>query len=189
MNIRSNRFFFLFIFGLILVSCTTTNSKFLGEVEKLEESVASSEKAFLAVDTATIGKYLRTSNVNLQYFQDNNIDTLDKQTAILISDYAASRKSLRRLLEQYNDIAQEINYTKKQLLALKTDVTNNALGEEKFSVYYSSEVKAVDRLNELIDNMVQWDSSAIKMYESKSPPFEKILQNLKNNIEKQTLKS
>ena len=160
-------------------SCSTPDAGFIAEVEKLEKTIALSEQSLQALDTSKIGAYFRKSNEHLQFIQENTKDTIDKQTAILLSDYSASRKSLRMFLENYSDALKELQYSKNQLFALKTDVENNLMAEDKFADYYSSESKSVEKLNELIQNTVQWYASAVKMYEVKSPLVEKIVSEMK----------
>lgn len=111
-------------------------------------------------------------------------DTINKETAILISDYAASRKSMKMFLDNYGSIIQEVEYTKDQLEALKSDLKNSAIPEDKFSDYFGNEVKSVEKLKELINNLLQWHDSAIIMYETKNQAIDKLLDTLnpgKNN--------
>ena len=84
-------------------------------------------------------------------------------------------------LENYNDVMKELSYSKTQLYSMKTDIDNNLMPEDKFTDYYSSESKSVEKLQELVQNLVQWYDSALKMYEAKSPAVEKIISQLKQN--------
>lgn len=176
--------FFLFFTGFLAISCGTPNTKFIAEVEKLEETLKRVEQELQVVDTSKIGAYLRISNENLKFIQENFKDTMNKETAILISDYSASRKSLRMFNENYSDIMKELAYSKTQLYSMKTDIENNLMAEDKFTDYYSSESKSVEKLAELIQNLVQWYGSAIKMYEAKSPGVEEIVSQMKENQER-----
>ena len=63
-------------------------------------------------------------------------------------------------LENYTDVRQEFNYSKMQLYSMKSDIENNRMPEDKFSDYYSSESKSVERLVELADKILNGITSA-----------------------------
>lgn len=165
--------------GILLTSCGNRNEKFFAEVEKLEETLARAEESLKVIDTSKTGEYYRISNENLTFIHDNFKDTMNRETTLMIADYAASRKSLRMLMENYTDVTKELAYSRTQLSSLKADIQNNLMAEDKFTDYYASESKSVEKLDELVQNLVQWYDSALKMYETKSPPVEKFISRLK----------
>lgn len=168
--------------ALLIVSCSS-NDRFLADVEKLEETLTKAEESLKAVDTSKTGEYFRISNEKLKFIQENFKDTMDRETTLIIADYAASRKSLRMFMENYSDVTKELDYSRSQLAALKADIQKGLMPEDKFTDYYSSESKSVEKLDELVQNLVQWYDSALKMYEAKSPPVEKIISSLKEKQE------
>ncbi len=169
----------VFFSGFLLISCSDSNSKFISEVDKLGSTLLLAEQSIKVVDTGKIRQFLIKSNENLRFIQENYSDTMARETALLISDYSASRKSLRMFLENFSDVGREINYSKNQLFALKTDLENNLMEEGKFTDYFASESKSVEKLDDLSKNLLHWYETAIKMYEEKSPAVEKIIKEMK----------
>lgn len=185
MNINLPKSWVSFFISLLLFSCGAPDSRFISQVESLEKTIFASEQSLQGIDTSKIGNYFRISNENLKFIQEN-MDTMDKQTAILVADYSASRKSLRMFLENYSDVSKELGYSKKQLNDLKTDIEKNLVAEDKFTDYYSAESKSVDKLSELVENLVQWYSSALKMYEAKSPAVERLILQMREEKERKS---
>jgi hypothetical protein len=163
---------------LFLPACGTPDAKFLAEVEKLENTLAKAEASLKVVDTSRISNYLHASNENLRIISESFRDTMNKDTAILIADYAASRKSLRMFLENYSDVLKELDYSGSQLQAMRSDIENNLMPEDKFTDYIFTEAKSVERLEELVENLLQWYGSALRMYEEKNPYIEKIIRDM-----------
>ncbi len=165
----------ILFFSISLFSCGTRNAQFVSQVEELEETIQKAQQSIVTIDTSKIGNALRISTGNLKFIQENFKDTMDKETAFLMSDYSASRKSLKRLLENYSDVIRELSYSQSQLANLKLDVENNVMEEQKFNDYYSSESKSVEKLDEYAKNIVEWYASALRMYEEKNSAVEKIV--------------
>lgn len=173
-SLKVTAFAFVFLF-----SCSSQNTRFLAEVEKLEAEISKCSDSLQLADTSLTGNLLRKSSENLKFIQDNFHDTMPKEIAIILSDYSASRKSLRMFQQSYSDAVQELNFSRNQLAALKTDIQNSLMDENQFADFYSSESKSVEKLNELVKNLVVWHQSAIRMNETKSPPVEKFISELK----------
>lgn len=175
LQITVQTFFFVFF----LFSCGTRNAQLISEVEKLEEQLKKAQQSIASIDTSKIGNYLQISTENLKYIQENYKDTLNKENAFLLSDYSSARKSLKRFSEQYSDVIRELSYTQAQLSALKADVENNIVDEQKFSDYFNAESKSVEKLAELTNNLNNWYASALRVYEEKNPSIEKFISQLK----------
>jgi len=173
-------FILLAITAVVLAACSPGyNKEQMAKADSLLGHLDNVTTKLESMDTVIVDKYYRTANEALKFIQDNYTDTMEKEAGFLLSDYQVTRKSLRRLRETYIEEVDMLEYSRKQLSDLKTDIKNNLLTEEHFNEYFNAESEAVSRLIESIENMSSWHQSTIKKFEERNPKVQKIVEELK----------
>lgn len=173
-------YFFTFLIFFCWTSCQDEKvSGRLTKVDYLLNRVDSVESTLTQTDTVAANANIKTVGELLGYIQKNYHDTMTKQTGFLMSDFHGSRKSFKRLLENYHKEYKELKYTRNQLNDLRSDITNQILNDTTFNRYYSAEKNAVDRLYESVQNLSVWEASCKKHFNQRYLPVRELVEKLK----------
>ena len=139
------RFIPLSIGLLLIFSCNNTNKKEIDEIDELLEIINKTENKLLALDTAKIFESKRQIVLDFKNYTQFT-DTIKKEEALRIDDIFGTKKKFIRIHKYYTSILENLNYSKLQLNALKTDLNNELLSKEVFLDYLNSEKNALDEL-------------------------------------------
>ena len=175
---------YIYLFIVLIFFCWTScqNEKVseqLTKVDHLMNRLDSIESTLTKTDTIAAKANIKTVGELLGYIQKNYHDTMTKQTGFLMSDFHGSRKSFKRLLENYHKEYKELKYTRNQLDDLRKDVTNEILNDTTFNSYFIAEKNAVDRLYESVQNLSVWEASSKKYFQQRYLPVRELVEKMK----------
>lgn len=179
-----------FIIALAIVtalasSCNRTNyKKQITEIDSLFVILGNTEAQLKSLDSAKVFEYQKNSVELLSNFDESVEDTLDLQTAVLVSDYAYVKKVLSKFKnEQKEEFEKDLIFSNKQLTRLKNDLEHNALPDDSVEYYLISEAKAVESLNKMVDKTVQNVNMQLERYDSLHPMVVNIANEFTSKVE------
>ncbi len=169
----------LFLLGY-MVSCTSkADQAKINAIDTLLMSLNDAEEMLLSVDNQTVDKKLQLVKENTKFIQDNLTDTIDKATALEISEYYSYRKALTFYKENYGEFQEAINTSRKQLNDLKADVENGLLTDEKFNEYYNNEMRIALEITQNIEQAVNGVNIVLPKIDQKQPVIEKVIEHIR----------
>ncbi|MEM9022299.1 MAG: hypothetical protein AAGB22_01060 [Bacteroidota bacterium] len=189
----------------LAVLCWTsacTESGFKAEVQ----AVDSLQQQFKDMETVMAGFHMDSLQAlstqitgHMQLIQERyDSDTIDKTTAITISDYDRLRRSIGKLETQYRQHNYEQGVTSEQLTNLakdlrigkvkedvlqekkssQPDADNMALKKALFQEFIDAERQAVNMLTGSADNLIKGQRKVMKRYQRVRPDVEAFLAKL-----------
>lgn len=175
--------FVVIIFGLIAGCNTKHYDKEVAEVDSLLTVMQNANTKLMSVDSAKVERYFANSEHLLDYLDANYKDTMELETAVLVSEYAYIKKVLGKYGKQKKEYLELMTFNNKQLAALKADLEHGVSPEDSVPIYLETEAKAVDGLNKSIHAIVENVEIQFVKYDSLHPQVQEMVNALKENIE------
>jgi hypothetical protein len=170
---------FIFFSILFWASCNSSSTdQQLKKIDSLNTVLKEVEIKLLSIDTAEIYKYMAFNTKQLKYIQENVKDTVDKETAIFLSDIYAVKRSFGKLIKKREELIEELVYAKMQLYDLKKDVENKIVADSLFSQYFESEKKAILTFSGAVEALSQWNTNQTSRYNNMKPKIEEFVQKI-----------
>lgn len=178
------RFFFSIAITLaiaaFLFSCGS--SKYKAEIKTIDslKSVLDSVQLKMGeVDTSLIEKEYKEYSENISLLKNYFNDKKEDSAWQTMTRYGAVRVSLKPFAKNYLQYYSEIEYSRKQLDSLKSDVEAENLGKEKIREYTKSEADAVINLKTRVASAVEGAKTGMRLLDSLNPGVTKIIGKLK----------
>ncbi len=162
----------VFVLGLsvILVGCLSDQDK--ANIEKVDELIQETQTqadALEATDYEQIMVHHDTIFANLGFLSRNLEDTVSKDLLVMLGDYRSMRKVYAKYKTGYNEMLAAAKTEIDQLNALKQDIENDIVKEEKFDKYFQLEQSNVNTIVEQIDQLTVKINSAEELYSQYGP--------------------
>lgn len=150
---------YLFALPVILLAAASCNTetkypKQIATLDSLHKVIEIKETEFRAIDTTAFAKMSAEATEKLAYVKSNYKDTMDLQTAVLISNYHSVLKPLNTFQSKKKLVDEETAYTKKQINSLARSLEKNAIPPDSVAIYLNSEYEAGKRLLLTLDIMM-----------------------------------
>jgi len=165
--------FYILVSALLLSSCQEINiNKEVNYTLLLDSLVLHQNEVLEGIDTAKISKYLHKSTERLMLFELEDLSDFQKQW--LHHEKLAYQKIVSNFSGfnfKLDSLTYELDFSKKQITALKDDLVHRHFSKEQFATYLLEEQKALGRLNTLSENLrstfhqnsIQFDSLESKL--------------------------
>jgi outer membrane murein-binding lipoprotein Lpp len=137
---------------LILPGCSNPHTARIKQIDSLMTELTAVENRLIDVDSAKVNALLKTTVENIRFLQEN-MDTIDRETAFLIDKYARYKKTFSKWGSKIPAFYTETALRKKQLADLKSDLEKNTLDPVKAQMYYSGEYLHVKILKDIVVEM------------------------------------
>lgn len=150
-----NRIVFLVVLTLSVGACASLEfSEELKHVEILEHELDSLENVYSSIDGELARDRAQLINNNLTYVQRHWRDSMDVETAAIMSQYRMMRKPMNIFFAEYQRAGEEIKLSHEQLSNLRSDLKNGLMDKEK----------AIKSLEDETEAMAVLHASILKMY-------------------------
>lgn len=169
---------------VLLFGCNTKHyEKEVAQVDSLLHVMQNANEQLMTLDGKKIADYHDKSEQLLQYIDQNYKDTMELETAVLISDYSYIKKVLGKYDKQKEEYGKLMAFNTKQLNALKEDLKHGVLKEDSIPIFMETETKAVDGLNKTVLATVEKVENQLIKYDSLHPRVQQIVEELKVKVE------
>ena len=171
------------------ISCN--NNKHPKEIKKIDSLITvidSIEQNLINADTAKIRSVYNIYLNNIDQIKENFNDKKEDSTWSVITTYWIIRKPLKEFFKKCPHFFNEINFSKKQLDSLKTDINNNNIPENKISEYTKTEADAVNNLMQEVSVSINLVNDRIHLFDSLNPKVIKVIEKLKKADDVKNLK-
>lgn len=153
----------------ILIACGSKHSEDVEKVEVLQARLASLENTFHSVSVDDVKEAREAYNDNMRkvktyYFSD----TIDREFTSLLNSYKGIKNSTGNLEFDYQSNMTNIDFMKKQLEDLHTDIENNVLPKDSIAIFIQQESLNLEQLSENVGNYVINADYAIGLHDSLS---------------------
>lgn len=176
-------------FPAFFFSCNESKFKTeLKTIDSLNVALDSVRIKLREVDTVIIEKsykeYLAKIAQLKNYFNDKKEDS----TWQLMGSYGAIKTSLKPFAKNYTEYYSELEYSRKQLDSLKSDIESGNLEKGKIKDYTKTEAEAVSKLMTLVAASVEGAKTGLKLLDSLNPKVDKVIGRLKKEIKTGSVK-
>jgi len=168
----------------VLVSCNETNyQEEIKTVDHLLSRIDSAQTAHANIDTlgiteAGVSFKKKFSFVQSSYEQEG--DTLNREAALLISNYRDLKKPYSNFVDEWMSNAKELEFSKKQLIDLRHDLEHNLLDTNFVSKMVVSEQKATAEAVFDTRRLVRGRKAMIAKNDSLEPLIDSLITKIKS---------
>lgn len=141
--------FYIFVTALLFSSCQEINiNKEVNYTLLLDSLVLNQNDLLSEIDSTKIIYCLEKSIERLSLFELENLNEFQKQWLHHEKlGYEKIRNKLTSLNLDIDSLERQLNYSKKQIKALKDDLVHRHLSKEQFGAYLIEEQKVLGKLN------------------------------------------
>lgn len=122
------------------------------QIDSLLVEMDQIEKTLHAADTASMNSILRHQVENINFIQ-RSADTLPRETAFLVDEYARYKKAYAKWGAKMPAFYSELLLRKQQLENLRNDLEKNLIEEQNANTFYDTEAMHVRELEEIVHQM------------------------------------
>jgi hypothetical protein len=105
-------------------------------------------------------------------------DTMDPETIRMLSDYHTINRVFKQFIEKKTGLNNKIEYSIKQLDALKQDLIHERISTAQFSTYIAEESKAVNNTCNSINILAEDIGKGTKNFDHIQPIIDKLIAKL-----------
>lgn len=156
---------YLFLIVISLSACNQqVKNERLARIDSLQRYLPAVQSVLNEIDSARLQVGLNQIQQRQDWIFENVQDTFTKGPGMIISDYIRMEKYLGQSLMRFNEVKNELKYTRSQLNDLRTDVEEASLSEEEFNGYFNTEAEAVAELNDAAGDLATKYESIITKF-------------------------
>lgn len=154
---------------LILVACGSSHSDEIEKVEVLQAKLAALENTFNSINVDDVKKARDAYNENMRkiktyYFSD----TIEHDFTSMLNTYKGIKNATGTFEFDYKSNMENINFMKKQLEDLHSDLENNVLPKDSITIFIQQESLNLEQLSENVGTYVINADYAIGLHDSLS---------------------
>ncbi len=159
-----------------IVSCSSQQDKEnIAKVEALIQETQTYVEQLEATDSVSISEHYKKMMHHIEYLQLNLTDSIPTPLIAKLSDYRAHRKTYQFYGKKFSSTLKDAKLEVKQLEALKKDIENNIVDENKFDNYYQLEASNVGAIAENTIKMVESIEKSEEVYAEISPVADSLM--------------
>lgn len=164
---------------IALLSCT--GSHYTEQLDRVDSLKMVLDETELTIDEIDIDSLqilfdtwkMRSDEIKKYYIKKSEEDWK------IICRYTDMKKPFRSVVEYYDNIIKEIEFTKHQLDSLRKDIESDVLTEELINKYLAEEEKAVNYLNDLAKKNLTSAVVLLNDFDSLDVLAEKVIEDIK----------
>ncbi len=160
---------------LILASCTENqNTDKIEKVDSLSMVLDETELMFKEINIDSLRQLFEIYQYNTDEIK-KSYSKEDEEGWKIVCRYNDMKKPFRNLVEYYDNISSELNFSRQQLDSLKQDLQNNLITEERAEEYIIEEEKAIGYLHKMVSNNLISSNVIINDFDSLNTLVEKVV--------------
>lgn len=172
--------------AVVLFSCgNKQNEAMIKSVDSLYTAIKEVEKSVLMMDTADYYIRIQYTDEKSKQIQEKFNAFLKKEgreanleESIFLSDIVASTRSFKKLLKKREEVIDDVLHSKGQLIDLKKDIGNNLVLPNSFKEYYNAEAKTISGLENTVEGLLSWGTSATTQHEKMKTQIDEFIQQI-----------
>ena len=174
------RFLTLIIWGcsIALFQMSCSSNRFSHEINSIDSLISVLDSAHYKLnllDTAVIQSSYDIYVKNIEQIREAFEEKKDDEVWKVLTRYGLLRKPLRDFQKYYKKFSQEIDFSRMQLLNLKSDIKDNILDEAKIKMYMKEEAEFVKYIMLSVSNLMDMTQNYFNQYLELNPQIEKLL--------------
>ena len=179
---------FVVTIASLLVTCKGEDySKELASIDSLKKVLSSADSLIEEVDPEAIkkrGDEIGNNSKFIQFNVNKLKDTLDFNTALMLTDYRAVGKDLRMMSENLEKLEKAVDSARVSSDNLSHDLTNHSLAkgiDAKASV--ESETEQIGEMHAYAKEMVKKKKQALESYDTLLPKVNSFVQQMSAKLD------
>ncbi|MBD79145.1 MAG: hypothetical protein CL840_09515 [Crocinitomicaceae bacterium] len=173
------KFIALILAGALMGCSSNPNEESIKIVDSLLVKVKQADEELSSVNINGITSYVDTITFDVKFIQQEYKDTMTLDLATKVDVYHRLVKSIYKFEKNYNAQKDDIAYSKKQLLNLKSDLNSGVMDSGLLAMYLPAETEAVNRLLESNSSLKIWFENIESGYSSRRPSIDSLIQVIK----------
>ena len=171
-------------------SCTQNDhSAKINTLDSLHNTVNRIEKQIAAIDEHEAKENYEEIVGKIKSFIKNYHDSLDYKTGTLLSEYKNIRKSFNDFNQCKQEFLTELEFSKKQIKNLTSDLKKGLIPPEKVQEYYLAELKSANEICFKAELLIDAVSAAFSKFEQINPEVQEFTQKALNKSADEGLKA
>ncbi|HEY1038940.1 MAG TPA: hypothetical protein VGF30_06015 [Bacteroidia bacterium] len=170
------------LFFSIISSCGN-QAKYTSQVTSLDSLRIELDKklaVFSAIDTAKIGRYVKTYEGNVSWIEQNIKDTVSVDYLNALKNYRGVNEPLEFIRHNYSAMIKDAEYSKEQLNKLSADMKNSVIDEEKAYEYYTIEKLEAQKIMDALTVNHELSKNSIDTFDKYNNEIEKLINKYKS---------
>ncbi len=144
------RIYFCCALAVSFASCNRTSYKAeIQTIDSLLVELDSAKAIFNRIDTSGFADLNRSMGTKTSYISGHYSqkgDTIGRDLAFLLSNYRDMRKPLKNHKMAFDEVAEELQFSREQLLNLRNDLENNLQDTIRVRKFMQQEVEAASEV-------------------------------------------
>lgn len=166
-----------------LAACADQYTEEIVVVQELQAKVDSAEQVLMSLDTAKMREVGASVPRDLQYLQSIYPDTMQIETANMLSIYRRLIKKVAETREQWDAVQENIIYARDQLWRLEENLKINKWEKSEGIGYVKDETNATYMLMEQIDIVMLGAEQTITTYDSLKPLVNELITRIESTAQ------
>lgn len=173
-------FVVIIILPLCFPACKSDkHAKEIKTIDSLYTVIDTIEKNLNSADTIKIKVVFEEYMKNIGQIRDCFNDKKGDTTWKTITSYGIIKKPLKKFLNDYSALYEEIRYSRKQLDNLKADIEGENIQKDTILEYTKNETAAVNSLKQIVNITVKGVKTNLKLFDSLNPKVIRVIEQLK----------
>ncbi len=173
--------FTLLVGNLLLNSCKPDTKPTEQTLDSLALNAWEAEAEITGVETESWKNLCVEAKQNVEFINFNFKDTMSRETALVIDNYARAAKTLEGFVNDFSTIKQQVSLAAEQVNKLKVDFTKQAQPLDSIKVFVTREEKNLQILNEAVAAKTNFARQQAELVQHYAPEVDSVIMKLKNN--------
>jgi uncharacterized protein YoxC len=173
---------FFILLGLTFMSSCRPDTK---PTEQALDSLAlnawEAEAEITGIETEAWKNLCAEAKQNVEFINFNFKDTMSRETALAIDNYARAAKTLEAFVNDFSTIKEQVGLAAEQVNKLKTDFTKQAQPLDSINAYIKRETKNLEVLNQSVAAKTGYAREQAELVQHYAPEVDSVIVKLKNN--------
>ncbi len=168
---------------LFMDSCKPDTKPTEQALDSLALNAWEAEAEITGIETETWKNLCAEAKKNVEFINFNFKDTMSRETALVIDNYARAAKVLEGFVNDFSTIKEQVGFAAAQVTKLKEDFTKQAQPLDSINAYIKRETKNLEILNQSVAAKTGYARQQAELVQHYAPEVDSVIVKLKSNEE------
>lgn len=174
-------FSLVFVGVAFFTSCKPDTTPTEQALDSLALSAWEAEAEITGIETEAWKNLCTQAKHNVEFINYNFKDTMNRETALAIDNYARAAKTLEGFVTDFSTIQQQVELASTQILKLKEDFTKQAQPLDSIKSFISREEKNLQILNDAVAAKTAFARQQAELIQQYAPQVDSVIVKLKTD--------
>lgn len=162
-------------------SCMQDTKATKKSLDSLALKAWEAEAEITGIETGAWKNLCAEAKQNVEFINYNFKDTMNRETALAIDNYAKAAKMLDGFVNDFEMIQQQVELASSQILKLKQDYEKRAQPLDSINAYIARETKNLAVLNKSVADKTDFARKQVALIQQHAPEVNEVVEKLKSD--------